>query len=296
MCDGHKINPEEELEIILDDCKMMNVYFPSDSIKDKWVKNMRSFVANFSKPKWFDRAESEVQFLYKLDNIFIQGFIDIVEFLEDGYVNILDWKTSSKFTKKDLEKYGRQLVIYGLALEQLGYKINSIAWNMLKYCTISWTLKNGKTKDKICQRGFWVEECENDIIKELKVLGYDSFDIELLMDSAKSTNDITLLPQEIQDKYTVTDYVLYYDYSEENKEECKQYIREKVKEIESNVNDELLWQPMEINYGSHFFCSNLCNHRDKCEYLKKYNEEQEELRSKYKAKDEDEIDLDDLLG
>lgn len=294
ICNGNKADPKEELEVILNDCEMLDIHFPNEKIKDKWCANMRDFVAKFSKPEWFDNAESEVQFLFEIDGEYLQGFIDIIEFLDDNYINILDWKTSSKFAKKDLIEKGRQLIVYGMAMEQLGFKINSVGWRMLKYCVVSWKLKNGSTKEKVCERGFWIKECENDICKELSSLGYSDLDIEILIENAKNTNDITLLPKEIQDKYKIVDYTQYYDYTEENKKECKKYIKEKIKQIKENMDNDLFWLPKEINYGSEFYCSNLCGHRNNCEYLKKYHDEQDALRQSYSvAKNND--NFDDLL-
>lgn len=287
ICNGNKADPKEELEIILNDCEMLDIHFPSEKIRDKWCANMRDFVAKFSKPQWFDKAESEVQFLFEIDGEYLQGFIDIVEYLEDGYVNILDWKTSSKFAKKDLIEKGRQLIVYGMAMEQLGYKINSVGWQMLKYCIVSWKLKNGNMKEKVCERGFWITECENDISKELAALGYSDLDIEILMDNAKSTNDIELLPKEIQNKYKVSDYTQYYDYTDENKNECKEYIREKIKQIKDNIDNNLFWLPKDINYGSEFYCANLCGHRKRCDYLKKYYDEQNLLKQSLQIEEED---------
>lgn len=273
----------------------MDINFPSDKIRDKWIANMKDFVSTFKKPKWFDNAESEIQFLYEIDKCYLQGFIDIVEFLDDGYINILDWKTSSKFAKKDLVEKGRQLIIYGIAMEQLGYKINSIGWYMLKYCVVSWHLKNGKIKEKVCERGFWISEIKNEIIKDLKELNYDDFDIELILDKAIEINDIKLLPQQIQDKYSVKDYIQYYDYTQENINECKEFILNRIQEIEDNSKNELYWLPKEIDYSNCFYCENLCNQRKKCEYIENYHKKIKELRESLEVKD-DFDNLDDILS
>lgn len=80
-------------------------------------------------------------FLIEINSHYLQGIIDLLIYNEDGTVSIRDYKTSSKFANADLEEKGRQLILYGLAMEQLGYKVKDLAWEMLKYVEISYKLK-----------------------------------------------------------------------------------------------------------------------------------------------------------
>lgn len=295
VCDGKEIDPVEELDNVLDECKLLDIRFPSEKIEDKWKANIMHFVSNFKKPDWFENAKSEFHFLYEINGKYLQGFIDAIEFINENTVNIYDWKTSSKFQKKDLIEKGRQLIVYGLALEQMGYKVNLVGWQMLKYCVISWKLKNGKTKEKVCDRGFWIEQIKNDIIKELKSLNnYEDFEIEIMMEGAIANNDINILPKEIQDKYTLSDYIQYYDFSEENKKECIRYLIRTIEEVELKLKIKGMFCAKIIDYQNSFYCFNLCGHRKDCKHLNEYVLEQKEIRDKLMSKD-DESNLDYLL-
>ena len=145
-------------------------------------------------------------FLYDLDGGDLQGIIDLLIYNEDGSVSIRDYKTSSKFTNSDLEEKGRQLILYGLAMEQLGFQVKDLAWEFLKYVDISYTLKNGKIRTTTAERGFIIEKLKTDITKELKALKqYTDLEIEIMVDTAIEENSFEHLPPSIKDKYTIKD-------------------------------------------------------------------------------------------
>ena len=54
-------------------------------------------------------------------------------------------------------------------MEQMGYKVKDLAWEMLKYVEISYKLKNGKIRNTIAERGYILEKLksEDPIIQEL---------------------------------------------------------------------------------------------------------------------------------
>ena len=269
---GIKIDFSKEVENIFEDAKFLNLDFPTESIGNKWKADIRCFARDYIAPK-YNKVETEKLFLYDLDGRYLQGIIDLLIYNEDGTVSIRDYKTSSKFTNSSLEEKGRQLILYGLAMEQMGFKVKDLAWEFLKYVDISYTLKNGKIRTTTAERGFIIEKLKTDITKELKALKqYTDLEIEIMVDTAIEENSFEHLPPSIKDKYTIKDCVMYYDFSEENKKETKAFIKAKVDEIERFKDEESWWEPKEINAGTSFFCQNLCGFSNKCQAFQDYTE------------------------
>lgn len=272
---GKEINFPMEINKILEDASILDINFPSDNIKNKWVKDIMQFACNYNPPK-YNKVETEKKFIINIDNNYLQGIIDLVIYNEDNTISIRDYKTSSKFSNSEIEEKGRQLILYGIAMEELGYKIKDIAWEMLKYVEISYPLKNGNIRKTVAERGFILDKLKSDITKELKSLKkYTDLEIEMLVEEAVETNSFDKLPVEIKNKYTIKDYICYYDYTEERKRETKAYIKAKINEIEQFQNDISWWEPKELTTYNSFYCKNLCSHSNRCEYLQDFIEKEE---------------------
>ena len=97
------------------------------------------------------------------------------------------------------------------------YKTNEIGENEV----IAWSsykLKNGNVRTTIAERGFILEKLKADITKELKALKqYSELDIEMMVDEAIENNSFDNLPSSIKEKYTISPYICYYDFSAERK-------------------------------------------------------------------------------
>lgn len=285
---GIKIDFPKEIDKMLTEAEILDIKFPNEKIEEKWKKDIISFAHNYVAPT-YNKVETEKLFLVETDGHYLQGIIDLLIYNDDGTVSIRDYKTSSKFTNADLEAKGRQLILYGLAMEQMGYKVKDLAWEMLKYVEISYKLKNGKTRTTVAERGFILEKLKSDITKEMKALGqYDDLEIEMLIDTAIEENSFKNLPQSIRDKYTIKDYICYYDFTEERKDETKAFVKAKIEEIENFKDKKDWWEPKEITPYTSFYCSNLCNHRERCEYLqdfleiqKMWEEDKEDREAEY---------------
>lgn len=289
---GKDVNLENEIIQLLKDADFLDIKFPSDSIREKWEKDILHFASNYKKPD-YNKVETEKLFLLQLGDNYLQGIIDLVIYNEDGTVSIRDYKTSSKFSNSDLQEKGRQLILYGLAMEQMGYKVKDLAWEMLKYVEISYKLKNGNIRTTIAERGFIIDKLKNDITKELKMLNeYSDLEIEAILDDAIENNSFDNLPKSIKEKYTINDYICYYDFTQERKIETQLFIEAKINEIEQFVDDKSWWEPKEIDIGNEFYCKNLCNHREHCEFLKEYIEIQDyysEIVNKNQNNEDDEL-------
>lgn len=277
---GIEVNFPEEVDKMLAEAKMLDITFPNEKIEKKWKDDIISFAHNYVAPI-YNKVETEKLFLVELDGNYLQGIIDLVIYNDDGTVSIRDYKTSSKFTNADLQEKGRQLILYGLAMEQMGYKVKDLAWEMLKYVEISYKLKNGKIKTTIAERGYILEKLKSDITKEMKALKqFDDLTIEMMVDEAVENNSFENLPQSIRDKYTIKDYICYYDFIEERKIETKAFIRAKIGDIENFSDREDWWEPKEITPYTSFYCANLCGHRNHCDYFQDFLDRQEEIKSK----------------
>ena len=146
---GKYIPVEERIEMFedkVDECKIFGIEFVNEKIEEKYVENIKHCLRNF-KPLQGVRFEIEKEIKLELGSSVLTGFIDLVVHNEDGTVSVIDFKTSSKYAKKDLPKNANQLIIYGLALEQMGYVVRDVKYMMLKYVTVK-----GKRGDKMIER------------------------------------------------------------------------------------------------------------------------------------------------
>lgn len=275
--EANKGDLKKSLDNVLLDCELMGVTFPNEDIAKNWKLNMYDFVDNFKKLEHEFVTEEHILFeIFK--GIWFQGYIDAYTKPNDNNeIDIIDWKTSSKFSKKEMPKKARQLILYKLGKERQGYTVNKIGWFMMKYIYVSY---DGK-KPKMCERRKWIKEM-NVISKakdtmglsfweiQLKNLGIDEFDIEFILEDAVNNNNINAFPEEIKNKITIEDCIVWYEPNEEEIDDVINFVKDTVYSIESKLNDEIDWEPVNIDDKQSFFCQNLCNHRKTCKYLKEY--------------------------
>lgn len=274
----------------LSDLDMLNIDFPRDfkggtSIKDNWIADMKHFCMNFIKPN--GKFTTEELVIYKInEDRYLQGYLDLIRHNKDGSISILDWKTSTDFSKEDLLHHGRQLIFYALAKEQEGIRVKSVAWIMLKYVEVSFIGKartNSKIDTpitKVINRGKLIQELQPYLEKDLSDLGMDEIDIDILLDECKLNNTIRNLPDNIQSKYNIKPYVRSYELTDELREEALIYINKMADLFESKTENESEWGHRKltkingkgVEKEDTFFCNVLCNHRETCRYIKKYND------------------------
>lgn len=306
------VNGEASADILPDvlneellDLSMLGLEFPkdfkgNDTIRDNWIADMKHFCQTFQPPK--GKFQTEQLIIYPLgDNRYIQGYIDLIRENSDGSISICDWKTSTDFKQADLIHHGRQLVLYAIAKEAEGYTVRDASWIMLKYCEVKFMGKkrsNSKNKSeivKVLNRGKLVSELKNHLEADLTELGYDEIDIEIMLKKALADNSLDSLPDEVKSKYTVKPYVRKYEITDELKQEVLDYIHKIAVLFESlDPNDESQWPPRKFTKTSKtgkevndsFFCNNLCNYRNTCVYLKRFND-QWELQKKDADEDAD---------
>lgn len=259
---NNKIDEEfikTDFENMLLEFELNGIDFPNEKIRENWVKDMTHFVNNVKKIN--KKAITEQFILYEIDkDMWVQGYIDIIFPDEDGKGLLVgDWKTSSEFKGKRLQEMGRQLLLYAMALESMtNKKVNNTFWYMIKYVNVTW---NDKTK--MLRRRDWVNGIRSELEKDISKFETDDFIIELLLDKAVADNNLKELPVEIQNKYKIKPAIVWYKPTRKRIEECKKYIVNTIKKIESKGKDENEY----ININNNlFFCNNLCNHRNQCKY------------------------------
>ena len=139
-----KITNEEGLMRFDEEMEMHEILgytFTSEKTKNNFIESIRHFIKYF-KPIDRGKVEVEKDFVADFDGHEVIGFIDILIHNEDGTVSIVDLKTSSKYSKKAIEEHCNQLLIYAIAMEQQGFTVKDVSWNMMKYGMIP--TKRGK--------------------------------------------------------------------------------------------------------------------------------------------------------
>jgi hypothetical protein len=188
-----------------------------------------------------------------------------------------------------------QLLLYAKALIEEGYKINRLYFNMLKYCSITWQEIDSKKKlvDKStkCERNSIGDKLKAVAKRLLKKEGLDETEIEIRIENQIKTNEIDEL---IRDKFTITDYEVDVELTNESLKEMENWIDEIVNNINKSGKDEINYPCVKLDKGSEFFCNMLCG--KECKYFDDYknNNSNSYKNRKQKTKEEDEY-LDDLL-
>ena len=269
-----KLNFSKDFEIQMAENELIGMDFPSESIRENFTNDVKHYTENFKKLDGKFLLEKLI--VFQIDDHYIQGYIDCIQVIENEEgnkdVNVIDWKTSSKFAgKKKLQDAGRQLVMYQLGLEATtSAKINEVKWCMIKYLYVCHVQKNKKIKYKMCNRGKWVKEMQLALEKEMIKEGVDDLEVSILMEEALKNNNIDNLPQFIKEKYWLEDCYVTYEVDEEKIKELKNYINSTIKEIESkDKEDASEWKPLDFEKDS-FYCNNLCGHRQTCSFRKNY--------------------------
>lgn len=207
--------------------------FPTENSGKKYYKDI---IHSFETFEGFKDCElkQELYFEKEVSDLLFRGYIDLVIINhKDKTIQILDWKSSSKFSKKDLESSKVfQLILYSLVIKDVlsdeykDYKVINPVFYMLKYCEVK---KKSTGKKTILER------------------------VDL-------NNDYEYL----------SPYIVEIQYNENMINKLKDYINDVYVEILfKDEEDESDWFPDEINT---FFCKFLCNYSRICQFYK-YNKQ-----------------------
>lgn len=283
----------------------------NETIGDKYYYDLQHFFKNHKKIKTKVILEQFVTI--KIGNEYYQGYIDCLTKDADGNYIIIDWKTSTAYAGAKAENECGQLVMYAIALHQMGipYEKIKICWNFLKYQNITVHMKNDTSKVRQIERAKIGESLQANAKMWLKDLGYEDMLMEYL-DALAQTNDITVLPADVQEKYICEDCYVYVELTDALIKRWEDYIIETTKMIRDkeaeyeNLKSEgkfeeaekIWWEDEESVKAQSYYFANLCSysakvHKPYAAYLEKLDAEKNGglLGSK---KSDDEYAEDDL--
>lgn len=124
----------EEFEM----CELLDMQFPTEKSKENYFNSMIHCLDHWRPYPDDYKYLTELHFVFEpIEDVQVQGYIDLVQVdQENKTMRVIDYKTSSKFSKKDLESEKVfQLILYSMYLEDThpDYKILNPCFEMLKY-------------------------------------------------------------------------------------------------------------------------------------------------------------------
>jgi hypothetical protein len=286
---GKKIKYEDmlgEYENSLFDFNMADLKYDrtneekNTAIAEKYENCLKYFFKNH---QIIDKKVDIERFItLKVGSQVFQGYIDFL-FKDGNCFVITDWKTSSIYTGKKIDKEKGQLVLYAESLIQLGVPIENIKiqWCFLKYVTVEIQQANGKTVNRNIARNEIGESLKSNVKMWLtKCKRYTDDEIESFLDIMCLTNNINELPDDIKEKYVIRDCFVNIPFSKIEIEELKDDILNTIAEISKkeieytkNKNENIWWE--EVSDEKSYYFANLSGysanlHKPYKEYLDKF--------------------------
>ena len=203
-----------------------------ESLASRYYENLEHFFKNHDMIK--ENMHLEEFTTINIKGNILQGYIDAYYHSGEQIV-ILDWKTSSIYTGDKLINNSGQLVMYALSFMQRGYKLSDIhcAFNFLKYATITYKMKNGKYKSSNVERRLLAEKLQTPCKTWLKDGGYDVD--EYLKKLIDSNGDLSVMPDDVQEKITVTDCYVEVPLTNELVQHWIEYVDDTINEINDKI-------------------------------------------------------------
>lgn len=165
-----EIDKDEAKERFLDamsDADVLGYAWMSDKVREKYTDDILHYLESFSMDPYRD-PHIEEHFVVDIGGYPVQGYIDCWFEQENGIV-IEDFKTSSKYSKADLESHSMQLAVYAMALER-SEKYNGkpifLRFNMLKYAKVGRKLVERCELSTPCASPGFVDVVYNDALKQ----------------------------------------------------------------------------------------------------------------------------------
>ena len=273
----------------------------NQNIANKYYNDLKHFFQNHKKLPYKPQLEQFVT--VKIGEEYYQGYIDCCYKDDDGNYVILDWKSSSIYKgEKALNECG-QLVMYSMALHQMGIPFEKIkiAWDFLKYQCVTVESKKGEKKVREIERSELGSSLKANAKIWLKHFGYED-QMEEYLTALEESNDISVLPAEVQEKYEFADCIVYVDLTDELIKKWEDYIiettkeiRNKTKEYEVTHDEHIWWEDEDSVKAQSYYFSNLCSyspnlHKPYGAYLDKFNLLKNIIAAK-KQKVEDDEDM-----
>ena len=215
---------------------------------------VRHYLERIEKPK--NKFITEKPIILQLTpKIVMVGFIDLLEYIGSDLV-ITDFKTSTIFSKADMEEKTAQLMLYAQAIKEKAGLENfehlKIQYDFIKYVTVKYLQLNGNEKSRNIKRSEIGMSLSSAAKTFMKKAGYDENKIESYISQMEFTNSIECLPQEIQDKFSIDKCIVGVELSNDIIEKFKnnltttiQEIEQKEKEYQITKDENIFWQDVE---------------------------------------------------
>lgn len=235
-------------------------------IADKYYVDLKHFFKNHVQLKHKPVLEQFVKM--KIGNNLLYGYIDCCFKDEEGCFNIVDWKTSTIYKGAKAQDECGQLVLYAIALNQLGVPFDKIkiCWNFLKYCTIQYEQANGTVKTRDVERYKLGESLQTNAKMWLKKLGYED-DIDDYLKAMIDANSIDVLPDDVQEKYMISDCYVYVDMTQDLIDRWTDYVISTIhdilareKEYQDTGNEMVFFDDEESVKKQSYYFSTLCGY------------------------------------
>lgn len=258
----------------------------NESIAKKYKTDLQHFFKNHKKISYNIALEKFL--VAKVGDYILQGYCDALYRNEDGKYVIVDWKTSSYFNEKAAEEKCGQLVVYAQSLMQAGIKLEDIliCWNMLKYCNVEVSMKNGKKKIRTIERYKLGESLVSNARMWLKDYGCDEKKSDEYLKQMIDSNSISCLPIEVQDKFSIDDCYVFVPLTQKLIDKWNNEIITTIKDINLRLNDYMqtksekcFWDTEESVKAQSYYMANLMTyspnlHKPYAEYLSKLEAQQ----------------------
>ena len=136
MLQKKEITKEEAIEKFKSDIEtseMFEMTFPTEKSKKNYIDCLMLYLDSYERIP-IEEFETEEYFEFDINGVIMRGYIDLY-FIKENSIYVLDYKTSSKFSKKDLEKKEKQLILYGMYLQEKypDKEIVYLGFDMCKY-------------------------------------------------------------------------------------------------------------------------------------------------------------------
>lgn len=249
-------------------------------IGDKYYINLKHFFQNHTVLKFKPAIEQFVK--VKIGENLFQGYIDCCYKDIEGNIHIIDFKTSSIYKGAKAENECGQLVLYALALNQMGVPLSkiNIAWDFLKYVSVQYEQANGEVKTREIERCEIGEKLQSNAKIWLKKFGYTD-EMDYYLKSLLDTNDIRILPEEVQKKYVISDCFVYIPITQKLIDKWThdiittiEDIKLREKDYKETGNEGCFWDNEESVKKQSYYFSTLCAyssnlHKPYAKYLEK---------------------------
>lgn len=269
----------------------------NEKIAKKYEECISHFFENYIRIE--NKLFLEKFIIIQVGKFIFQGYLDAVHKEKknniDKYI-ITDWKSSSLYRGKKVDKEKGQLVLYAEGLRQQGIPLKDIIirWCFLKYVEVEYEQANGEIKSRIIERNEIGKKLKSNVQMWLKKSEYSELEVEQYLEEMIENNTIELLPQEIQNKFNIKDCYVEIPITETEIEELKKDIintivdiKKRELEYEKTKDDKVFWK--EVDKEHSYFMANLSGYSRKIH--KPYDAYLKELEMFEKENELDEEDL-----